>query len=91
MKVFPPDKQCWQTGNNGFKKGDVLNKFFASLHWQPFFLHLLSGWTAGWGMEEQVPPTVRENQVQDHLRKLNVHNSMGPKELHPRVLRELIG
>jgi len=37
----------------------------------------------------KAPPTVREDQVQDHLRNLNIRKSMGPDEKHPRVLREL--
>ncbi|KFQ70370.1 hypothetical protein N335_01443, partial [Phaethon lepturus] len=37
----------------------------------------------------KVPPTVREGQVRDHLRNLNIHKSMGLDKMHPRVLREL--
>ncbi|KFW70951.1 hypothetical protein AS28_01342, partial [Pygoscelis adeliae] len=40
-----------------------------------------------WG--SNVPPTVREDQVHDHLRNLDIHKSMGPHKMHPRVLREL--
>ena len=35
-----------------------------------------------WG--SKVPPTVREDQVCDHLRNLNIHKSMGSDEMHPR-------
>ncbi|KFP67255.1 hypothetical protein N322_11050, partial [Cariama cristata] len=40
-----------------------------------------------WG--SKFPPTVRKDQVRDHLRNLNIHKSMRPDEMHPRVLREL--
>ena len=40
-----------------------------------------------WG--SKVLPTVRGDQVRDHLRNLNIRKPVGPDEMHPRVLREL--
>ncbi|GAB0203072.1 mitochondrial enolase superfamily member 1 [Grus japonensis] len=39
-------------------------------------------------MKEKI--TVGEDQVREYLRNLKVHNSMGPDEMHPLVLRELV-
>ncbi|KFV58615.1 hypothetical protein N328_12251, partial [Gavia stellata] len=40
--------------------------------------------------ENKELPTVGEDQVRDHLRNLKVHKSMGPDEVHPQVMRELV-
>ncbi|KFP16530.1 hypothetical protein Z169_09185, partial [Egretta garzetta] len=40
-----------------------------------------------WG--RKVPPTVREDQVHDHLRNLNIHKSTEPDEMDSRILKEL--
>jgi len=43
----------------------------------------------GGDWRSKVPPTLREDQVCDHLRNLNLHKSMGLDDTRPRVLREL--
>jgi len=72
------------------EKAEVLNNFFCYL----VFTGNFSSHTSerdkpqdeDWG--SKVPTTVREDQVLDHLRNLNIHKSMGPDKIHPRVLRE---
>lgn len=49
------------------------------------FPHLLSGWR----LRVQRASLVNKDQVYDHLKNLNIFNSMGPGETHPRVLNEL--
>jgi len=39
--------------------------------------------------EQTKPPTIQEETVRDLLLQLDCHTSMGPDEIHPRVLREL--
>ncbi|KAK4832332.1 LOW QUALITY PROTEIN: hypothetical protein QYF61_021861 [Mycteria americana] len=38
---------------------------------------------------KEVPPVVGEDQVQDYLKNLNVHKSMGPNKMDSRLLKEL--
>ncbi|PKU35376.1 rna-directed dna polymerase from mobile element jockey-like [Limosa lapponica baueri] len=72
------------------EKAEVLNDFFTS-----FFTSRGCNHTArvtegkNRGYENEEPPTMGKDHVQDHLRNLKVRKSMGCDEIHPRVLREL--
>ncbi|GAB0202564.1 mitochondrial enolase superfamily member 1 [Grus japonensis] len=73
------------------EKAEVLNDFFDSVFTSKGSSHtaqVTEGKGRDWENEE--PPTVGEHQVQDHLRNLKVHKSMGPDEMHMQVLRELV-
>ncbi|GAB0181339.1 mitochondrial enolase superfamily member 1 [Grus japonensis] len=69
-------------------KAEVLNDFFASVFSGKCLSHTAQV-TEGKDWENAEPPTAGEDQVRDDLWNLKVHKSMGPDELHPRVLREL--
>ncbi|KAK4813527.1 LOW QUALITY PROTEIN: hypothetical protein QYF61_009253 [Mycteria americana] len=72
------------------EKAEVLNNFFASVftgNFSSYASQVDGPQGRDWG--SKVPPTVREDQVRDHLRNLNINNSMGPNEMHARVLRDL--
>ncbi|GAB0208167.1 mitochondrial enolase superfamily member 1 [Grus japonensis] len=70
------------------EKAEVLNDFFASVFTGKCLSHTAQV-TEGRDWENAEPPTVGEDQVGEYLRNLKVRKSMGPDELHPRVLREL--
>ncbi|KAF1472578.1 Ankycorbin, partial [Megadyptes antipodes antipodes] len=73
------------------EKAEVLHAFFASVfnrqtgypqRTQPPELEDRDG-------EQDEPPIIQEEAVNDLLRHLDAHKSMGPDGIHPRVLREL--
>jgi len=71
-------------------KAEVLNNIFASIFTGSFSSHTsrVDGLqNRDWG--RKALPTVREDQVHDHLRNLNTFKSMRPDEMYPSVLREL--
>ncbi|GAB0209623.1 mitochondrial enolase superfamily member 1 [Grus japonensis] len=72
------------------EKPEVLDEIFASVFTGKCSSHtaqVIEGKGRDW--ENAEPPTVGEDQIQEYLRNLMVNKSMGPDEMHPRVLREL--
>jgi len=88
--VGPLRKEAGDLVTWDMEKTEVLNDFLISV-----FNSKCSSRTAqitegkGRDWENEEPPTVGEDQVQDCLRNLKVHKSMEPDEMHRRVLRQL--
>ncbi|GAB0204419.1 mitochondrial enolase superfamily member 1 [Grus japonensis] len=89
--VGPLQNEMGDLVTQDMEKAEVLNNFFASVFTGKCLSHtaqVVEGKGRDW--EKAEPPTVGEDQVQEYLRNLKVHKSMGPDELHPQVLRELV-
>ncbi|GAB0204964.1 hypothetical protein GRJ2_002962000 [Grus japonensis] len=89
--VSPLQKETGDLVTQDMEKAEVLNNFFASVFTGKGLSHtaqVTEGKGRDW--ENAEPPTVGEHQVREYLRNLKVHKSVGPDELHPRVLRELV-
>ncbi|CAM5130495.1 unnamed protein product, partial [Natator depressus] len=69
------------------EKVNVLNAFFASVFTNKVSSQTTALGSTAWGGGDQ--PSVEKEVLRDYLEKLDVHKSMGPDALHPRVLKEL--
>jgi len=74
----------------GKEKAEVLTNFFASVFTSDCSTHSsqVKG-SEGGNCGSDAPSTVSKDQVHNCPRNLKVHTSMGPDEVHPRVLSEL--
>jgi len=89
-KAYPPMNKNADLVSTDEEKAEVLNNIFASVFTDNHFPHQspIDGLQDG-DQGGKAPPTVREDQVCENLRSLNIHKSMVPDEMDPRVLREM--
>ncbi|GAB0177802.1 mitochondrial enolase superfamily member 1 [Grus japonensis] len=88
--VGPLQNEMGDLVTQDMEKAEVLNDFFASVFTGKSLshtAHVAEGKGRDW--ENAEPPTVGEDHIQEYLRNLKVHKSMGPDEMHLQVLREL--
>ncbi|GAB0183127.1 hypothetical protein GRJ2_000778000 [Grus japonensis] len=73
------------------EKAEVLNAFFASVFnsQTSYAQDIQPPELEDRDREQNKPPTVQEEAVDNLLCHLDTHKSMGPDGIHPRVLREL--
>lgn len=71
------------------KSDELSNIFSSSFPCQLNFPHISSPWISRQGLGNEVSSIVEADQIQDHLRNLNIDKSVEPDKMHPRVLREL--
>ncbi|PKU34102.1 rna-directed dna polymerase from mobile element jockey-like [Limosa lapponica baueri] len=89
--VGPLQKEKGDLVTQDMEKAELLNDFFTSVFTGKGPNHtaqVTEGKTSFMRMKNR--PLKGEDHVRDHLRNLKVHKSMGPDEIHPRVLRELV-
>ena len=66
------------------EKAEVLNDFFASVFPSKCSSHTTQVTEEnGRDWENEELPTIGKDQVQDHLKNLKVHKSVGPDKVHP--------
>jgi len=90
-KIGPLQEEAGDLVTQDIEKAEVLNDFLTSVFSGKYSSHtaqVAEGKSRNWQSEE--PPALGEDQVKEHLRNLKVHKSMGPNEMHPWVLKELV-